>query len=90
MSRVVASLNPAIMAGTPSGVPGTPPQAGGLTAISRWLRSNATTPPVNEQNEPRTPGRGCQSAGLKTRNEFICHVLRKPSASLLRLLPGFR
>ena len=36
------------------------PQARGLKAISRWLRSNATTPPVCDQKRGRIP-EGCQT-----------------------------
>ena len=36
-------------------------EPGGFKAISRWSRSNATTPPVTDENEPRIP-EGCQQA----------------------------
>ena len=45
MSRVVASLNPAIMAGTPSGVPGTPPPSRSLDSYK---------PVVEEQRDDTT------------------------------------
>ncbi len=37
----------------------TAPEPGGFKAISRWLRSAATTPPVHGRNKSRIP-EGCQ------------------------------
>lgn len=31
------------------------PEAGGFSSCSRWLRRNATTPPVNDPPKNRTP-----------------------------------
>ncbi len=81
-SRGVAPLNPGLMACTPSGVPGmASPQAGGLTAGRRWLRSNATTPPVNDHNKARIPV-GCQRSMHTGRFlSSIANTLRSPPGS---------
>ncbi len=39
----------------PNGVGNKPDQAEGLTDISLWLRSKATTPPDNEQGDRKHP-----------------------------------
>ena len=74
---VSLTLNPGLMSCTPSGVPGTPlPEPGGFPDISRWLRSNATTPPVHVVIPTRIP-EGCQSVSGKLRGI----VLRTPCLS---------
>ena len=50
----VAPLNPRLIAAIPSGMKMRPPSSepGGFTECSRWLRSNATTPPVSTRITP--------------------------------------
>ena len=52
-------------------------QAGGLKAISRWLRSNATTPPVFDEKRGRIP-EGCQTAGRVLRSLRDRSLTRDP------------
>jgi len=57
-NRGCRSAQPPANSSHPSGMAGAA-QAGGLSAISRWLRSNATTPPVAGRQMVRIP-EGCQ------------------------------
>ena len=66
-------LNPALIAAIPSGMKMRPlPEPGGFPDISRWLRSNATTPPVWIPNMPH-PG------GMPARPARMCRTSTHPS-----------
>ena len=91
-------LNPALIAAIPSGMKMRPlPEPGGFPDISRWLRSNATTPPVIAPHHTRIP-EGCQPATPSRPHPFqpnagtpagvpTLHGTRHPLSSSARFVP---